>query len=142
MGLRHLHRLDCGVDMARYEPVSQAVALASGRGVSWHKSLVGGGVFTHESGIHVDGLIKDLHNYQGVDPAELGRAHQIVLGKHSGRSAIFNAFARLGIEIEALAAEFVLQRMRAFVEDTKRAPSDMELMLFLDEFTRPQEVAA
>lgn len=59
MGLRHLHQLDCGVAMNRYDRVSELVSNASGRVVDWQKSLVGPGVFTHESGIHVDGLLKD-----------------------------------------------------------------------------------
>ena len=44
------------------------MAQASGRQVAWQKSLVGEGVFTHEAGIHVDGLLKNRLNYQGIDP--------------------------------------------------------------------------
>jgi homocitrate synthase NifV len=67
---------------------SEAVARASGRPVGWHKSIVGEGVFTHEAGIHVDGLLKDPANYQGVDPALLGRHHRMLLGKHSGEGEV------------------------------------------------------
>lgn len=142
MGLRHLHKLNCGVDMMRYEELSDLVAAASGRTVSWQKSLVGAGVFTHESGIHVDGLLKDRLNYQGIDPAELGRQHSLVLGKHSGRSAIHKALLVLGVELDDLQAERILQRVRIFVEETKRSPSDLELMRFFDDLSVPQEVAA
>jgi homocitrate synthase NifV len=48
------------------------------------KSIVGEAVFTHESGIHVDGLLKDRGNYEAFQPEELGREHRLVLGKHSG----------------------------------------------------------
>lgn len=142
MGLRHLYRIESGVDMTRYEGVSQMVEAASGRTVPWHKSLVGAGVFTHESGIHVDGLIKDVRNYQGIDPVELGRAHSLVLGKHSGRGSVRNAFAALGIEIDRGEADQVLLKVRDFVEDHKRAPSGAELMLFLVEVQGPHGVAA
>ncbi len=82
--------------MTRYAAVSGLVERASGRSVGWQKSLVGGGVFTHEAGIHVDGLIKDRLNYQGVDPSELGRDHQFVLGKHSGSQGYHPRLCRYG----------------------------------------------
>ena len=140
MGMRHLYQSDCGVDMTRYELLSAIVAQASGRQVSWHKSLVGAGVFTHESGIHVDGLIKDPRNYQGVDPLELGRQHSLVLGKHSGRGAVRNACARLGVEIDDHIAARVLGELRGFVEKHKRSPNDAELLLFVAGSEAPQDV--
>ncbi|MCG8010134.1 MAG: homocitrate synthase, partial [Candidatus Thiodiazotropha weberae] len=78
MGLRRFHDQGHEIDMTRYSSLSELVEYASGRKVGWQKSLVGAGVFTHEAGIHVDGLMKDRRNYQGVDPAELGRDHQFV----------------------------------------------------------------
>ncbi|WP_078119065.1 homocitrate synthase [Thiosocius teredinicola] len=142
MGLRHLHQLDCGVAMNRYDRVSELVSNASGRVVDWQKSLVGPGVFTHESGIHVDGLLKDRMNYQGVDPAELGREHSLVLGKHSGRSAISKAYAAMQIDVDQYQSEHILQRVRAYVNDNKRAPGEQELRGFLNELLQPQEVAS
>ena len=47
--------------------------------MAWQKSVVGAGVFTHEAGIHVDGLLKDRRNYENFAPEELGRRHQLVL---------------------------------------------------------------
>lgn len=141
MGLRHLHGIDCGVAMNHYNQVSELVSNASGRVVDWQKSLVGAGVFTHESGIHVDGLLKDRLNYQGVDPAELGREHSLVLGKHSGRSAISRAYEAMQIVVDQYQSEHILQRVRAYVNDNKRAPGEQELRGFLNELLQPQEVA-
>jgi len=50
--------------------------------------IVGRSAFRHESGIHVDGLIKDGRLYSPFDPALVGRAHEIVPGRHSGRRSI------------------------------------------------------
>lgn len=133
MGLRHLHGLETGIDMTRYKPVSRLVSKASGRQVGWHKSLVGTGAFTHEAGIHVDGLLKDPLNYQGVDPAELGRGHRFVLGKHSGRHAVRQVFAGLGIELDAAQSDQLLARVRAFVNQTKKSPKPNDLRRFLEE---------
>lgn len=142
MGLKHLHGIDCGIDMQQYASLSRLVETASGRAIAWHKSLVGAGVFTHESGIHVDGLLKDLRNYQGVDPAELGRAHSLVLGKHSGRSAIQRAYSALGVTLDAHQCDQVLAQLRTYVERVKRPPSDAELLDFLGGQRVACEVAA
>lgn len=142
MGLRHFHAIDTGIDMTRYRALSRLVSKASGRKVGWHKSLVGQGAFTHEAGIHVDGLLKDLRNYQGVDPVELGRSHRLVLGKHSGSHAVRQAFAKLGIELDARQADLVLARVRAYVSETKRSPRPVDLRRFLDELQQPAPLYA
>jgi len=133
MGLRHLHRIETGIDLAHFGEVSEIVARASGRPVPWQKSLVGDGVFTHEAGIHVDGLIKDPLNYQGIDPAEMGRAHRFVLGKHSGGKGVLQAYGALGIPLDRDETDRILGRVRRFVTATKRLPEETDLRQFYEE---------
>ena len=128
MAARHLHALECGVDTTALPGISQLVARASGRPVAAGKSIVGDAVFTHESGIHVDGLLKDRGNYETFQPEELGRVHQLVLGKHSGAAAVRHACARLGLVLSADDGAALLQGIRQHVKNTKRAPSDPELL--------------
>ncbi|MDR3394097.1 MAG: homocitrate synthase [Parasulfuritortus sp.] len=128
LGLKKLYGLDTGVDMASFPALSEAVANASGRPVPWQKSLVGAGVFTHEAGIHVDGLLKDPDNYQGFDPSEVGRAHKLVVGKHSGSKGILAAYARMGLTLSPAEARDLMPDIRAFAEKAKRSPADQELL--------------
>jgi homocitrate synthase NifV len=128
MAARHLHGIHCGVDTTALPRISQLVARASGRPVAAGKSIVGDAVFTHESGIHVDGLLKDRSNYEAFRPEELGRRHLLVLGKHSGSHAVCNAYARLGVELSADQAQQLLPHIRAHVAQCKRPPSDAELV--------------
>lgn len=127
MGLRHLHGLECGVDTTALPAISALVAEASGRPVAAGKSIVGAAVFTHESGIHVDGLLKDRRNYESFDPSELGRSHHTVLGKHSGSAALRAACARLGLALTAAHAQPLLEGIRAYVVATKRTPTDADI---------------
>jgi homocitrate synthase NifV len=113
MAMRHLYGVESGVDGLALAGISALVARASGRPVAQNKSIVGEAVFTHESGIHVDGLLKDPRNYQGFDPAELGRHHTLVLGKHSGSHAVIAAYAQLGLTLEATEVPALLERIRA-----------------------------
>lgn len=128
LGLKKLHGLDTGVDLTAFPALSERVARASGRPVSWQKSIVGEGVFTHEAGIHVDGLLKDPDNYQGFDPREVGRDHRLVVGKHSGSKGIVAAYAHLGLALTEAQARALLPDIRAFAEQAKRAPVDQELV--------------
>jgi len=130
MGLNVLFGNDCGVDLKHYQEVALLVAAASGRPLPWQKSIVGEGVFTHESGIHVDGLLKDPLNYQGVDPAVVGREHRLVLGKHSGTSAVLRCFGELGITLDREQANLLLPSIRRFAAMNKRAPLSHELEAF------------
>jgi homocitrate synthase NifV len=130
MGLRSFFEQGREIDMAHYAKLSRLVERASGRDVGWQKSLVGAGVFTHEAGIHVDGLIKDRRNYQGVDPAEMGRDHRFVLGKHSGSHGVMQAYADMGVELSRQQAETLILLVRHHVAEHKRPPEDRDLRRF------------
>lgn len=123
-----------GIDLRGFPVLSQRVARAANRPVPWQKSVVGAGAFTHEAGIHVDGLLKDPRNYQGFDPAEVGQRHRIVLGKHSGHRAVLAVYATLGIALDEATAHRLVGRVQAFVADAKRSPAEAELLGFLDEY--------
>ncbi|MEJ2631890.1 MAG: homocitrate synthase [Acidihalobacter sp.] len=129
-GLRHLYGMETGVELHRFPALSQLVANASGRPVPWQKSLIGEGVFDHEAGIHVDGLLKDPHNYQGIDPGELGRQHRLVLGKHSGIHGLIYAYAQLGVQLTREQAGALLEQVRGFTTRSKRSPQPEELLGF------------
>ena len=93
----------------------------------WQKSVVGAGAFTHEAGIHVDGLLKHPDNYQGFDPQEVGQSHRIVLGKHSGSRAVQVVYAGLGFELGEIEAQAMLPRVRNFVAEHKHPPEVSDL---------------
>ncbi|QID19545.1 homocitrate synthase [Nitrogeniibacter mangrovi] len=141
LGLRKLHGLETGIDLRAFPALSARVAAASGRSVPWHKSIVGAGAFTHEAGIHVDGLLKHPDNYQGFDPSEVGQAHRIVLGKHSGARAVHVVFERLGVAIDADEAHRVLAQVRAFVSRHKHTPDDAVLLEMLAALRADRRVA-
>jgi homocitrate synthase NifV len=135
VALRHLHNIDTGVDARHFPEISRLVARASGRPVAPNKSIVGDAVFTHEAGIHVDGLLKNPLNYQGFDPAEVGRRHRVVLGKHSGSKAVLQAYASLGIALTDAQARDILARIREHAVVTKRSPDSADLERFYLETT-------
>ncbi|MBF0422268.1 MAG: homocitrate synthase [Magnetococcales bacterium] len=133
MGLKQTMGLDAGIRPAGLPSLSELVARASGRPLSCQKSLVGSMVFSHEAGIHVDGLLKDVRNYQGVDPEELGRKHELVLGKHSGRHAVLHAYAELGYALPEKLVDRILTAIRLHATCNKRPPAPDELTRFMEQ---------
>ena len=134
LGLKKLHGIDTGIDLAHFPALSNKVATASGRPVPWQKSVVGEGAFTHEAGIHVDGLLKDPDTYQGFDPVEVGRRHKLVVGKHSGAHGVIAAYATMGLNLSQAEARALLPDIRSFAERAKRSPADQELLFLYQRY--------
>ncbi|MDU6378553.1 MAG: homocitrate synthase, partial [Bradyrhizobium sp.] len=101
VALRQLYRRETGIVLAELDRVANVVAAAAARAIPLNKAIVGEHVFTHESGIHVDGLLKDQRTYQALDPMLFGRSNRIVIGKHSGLSAITSLLSDLRLPVSA-----------------------------------------
>ncbi len=112
VALRQLYRRETGVDLAELDNVAKVVAAAAARAIPLNKAIVGEHVFTHESGIHVDGLLKDQRTYQALDPTLFGRSNRIVIGKHSGLSAITALLSDLRLPASADEAQRILAHVR------------------------------
>jgi homocitrate synthase NifV len=140
LGLNKFHGIETGVQLKGFPVLSRLVASASGRAVPWQKSLVGAGVFTHEAGIHVDGLLKHPDNYQGFDPQEVGQSHRIVLGKHSGSRAVQVVYASFGVTLDEDEAQALLPHVRSFVGEHKHSPETPDLRALLAALRRPLHV--
>jgi 2-isopropylmalate synthase len=63
-----------------------------------NKPIVGINAFSHESGIHVHGVLSNPLTYEPIDPSVIGAKRRIVLGKHSGRHAVMYVLKQLGVE--------------------------------------------
>jgi homocitrate synthase NifV len=139
MGLKHACGIETGIDTHRFREMSLFVAKASDRPLSVSKPVVGSRVFAHESGLHADGVIKDPHNYEGFDPAEVGLTRSIVVGKHSGTGGLIERYRSMGIVVGRTQAGSLLEQTRAMSCKRKRDLTNCELMsIFIGEETLPK----
>ncbi|MQX38312.1 homocitrate synthase [Roseospira navarrensis] len=127
VALDALYGRSTGVVTDRLGALAELVAEAAGRPLPAGKSVVGANVFRHESGIHVQGLLRDPITYTGLDPARLGRAHQFVVGKHSGAAGLTHACAALGLTVAPGQATRMVALLRAHYRHTKRPPEAEDL---------------
>jgi 2-isopropylmalate synthase len=64
-----------------------------------NKAIVGANAFSHSSGIHQDGFLKDAQTYEIINPEEVGaECSKIVLTARSGRSALAHRFSKIGYD--------------------------------------------
>jgi homocitrate synthase NifV len=112
VALGQLYGRRTGIVLSELGNVASVVAAAAARTIPLNKAIVGDHVFTHESGIHVDGLLKDQRTYQSLDPLLFGRSNRIVIGKHSGLSAITSLLSDLQLPADAEELRGILARVR------------------------------
>jgi homocitrate synthase NifV len=96
-----------GVDLKALPGLCQLASALFKSPIPPGQPVVGSAAFLHESGIHVDGLLKSPNLYSPVDPAVYGRTHEFLPGKHSGRKAIAYLAARSGRTLDPGQAELV-----------------------------------
>ncbi len=89
-----------GANTTEIFETSRLVAMLTGYPIQYNKAIVGRNAFAHESGIHQHGVLRDRETYEIMDPASIGHASSIVLGKHSGRAAFADALNNMDIKLE------------------------------------------
>jgi len=132
MALKHACNIELPIDACRFVELSKLVGQASCRPVPEWKAIVGEKVFSHESGIHTDGVLKYPGNYEGYDPAEVGLSRHMVIGKHSGRHGLQDRLRELDIDLEPCETDAFLARVRNIAQGKKRPLSDNDLVRLYD----------
>lgn len=122
-----------GVDSVHLMRASQAVSRITGFPVQYNKAIVGKNAFSHESGIHQDGMLKNTETYEIMRPEDVGQgATSLVMGKLSGRHAFKKKLEELGYTLSdnALADAFV--RFKDLC-DRKRHVFDEDIVALVDD---------
>ncbi|MQL48591.1 hypothetical protein GEA64_11725 [Photorhabdus khanii] len=112
MALQHFHQIDTGVDTQQLTRLSQEVAQASKHTISPWQPIVGDNVFAHESGIHVNGMLKDSKTFEPFEPEQVGGQRRLVIGKHSGRAILQNMLEENNIKTDPQVLEYCLALVR------------------------------
>ncbi|MEF8777177.1 MAG: alpha-isopropylmalate synthase regulatory domain-containing protein, partial [Haloarculaceae archaeon] len=97
-----------------------------------NKAVVGENAFTHESGIHTDGTLKDDAMYEPYPPATVGRERRLALGKHAGRAGVEAALAEHDVEVTDDQLDDVVGRVKA-IGDRGHRVTDADLLAIAEE---------
>jgi 2-isopropylmalate synthase len=112
----------------KLNPMSRLVSDTMRMPVQPNKAIVGANAFSHSSGIHQDGFLKDSLTYEIINPEDVGaEGSKIVLTARSGRSALAYRLQKLGFQfnrndIDVLYPEFLK------IADQKKEVMDEDLI--------------
>lgn len=133
LGLERHLGIETGIRKEGLRELAEFVAGASGRPIPASKPVTGDAVFAHESGIHVEGVLKLPDTFEPITPESVGGSREIVIGKHSGSGALQHVLAEHGIEVDRAALGPVLEAVRYQATQRKRALTADELIALYTE---------
>ena len=115
--------LDTNINSKLLYSTSQMVSDQMGMIVQPNKAIVGSNAFSHSSGIHQDGMIKNKSTYEIIDPKEVGvNDSSIILTARSGRAALAYRAKKIGYELTKLQLDIV------YLEFVKLADKKKEII--------------
>ena len=122
---------EVGIDTTQLYPTSRLVSRLTGFVVQPNKAIVGANAFVHEAGIHQDGVIKDKRTYEIMTPESVGfPGTKLVLGKHSGRHALYERLKGLGYNLTHEQLDLVFNRFKELADKKKEVlVEDLEAII-------------
>jgi 2-isopropylmalate synthase len=125
---KHPHlNLYTSVDTTKLLPMSRLVSDTMRMVVQPNKAVVGDNAYSHSSGIHQDGFLKQATTYEIIAPHEVGAdSSHIVLTARSGRSALAYRFKNLGYSFDRNQVDELYQQF-LIIADIKKEVEDSDL---------------
>src|SRR6185436_17004221 len=118
----HVGGLHTGINTREIARTSRLISRLTGYPVQPNKAIVGRNAFAHESGIHQGGVLKERSTYEIMDARTIGLddVDSIVLSKHSGRHALRQELADLGLAVEGQALNTAFRRFKELADKKKQ----------------------
>ena len=112
VALRTKYDRDLGIDLPALLELSDHVRGLADFPKAQNRPLVGEYAFAHESGIHVNGIMREATTYEPFPPELIGKSHEVRFGKHAGISNVLYAAEKVGVELGKDQAEAVLAEIK------------------------------
>jgi 2-isopropylmalate synthase len=126
-----------GINTQLLNPMSRLVSDTMRMPVQPNKAIVGANAFSHSSGIHQDGFLKDSLTYEIINPEEVGAGEsKIVLTARSGRSALAFRLQKIGYQYTRNDIDVLYERFLK-VADTKKEIIEEDLHDLAKSYTPP-----
>lgn len=120
--------LTSGIDTTQFYGTSRLVSYLTGFAVQSNKAIVGANAFRHSSGLHIDGMLKNVETFQIIDPPSVGvPSSDMVLGKTSGRHALQERLTELGYRLDQDRFESVFIDFKTLA-DKKKEITDADIL--------------
>jgi len=131
MALEVLYGYRTRIVKEKIYPLASLVSRHTGVALAVNKAIVGEMAFTHESGIHAHGVMREPSTYESVKPEMVGRKRRIVLGKHSGTASVEAALHEMNYNADEKQVKEIVKRVKQLGDEGKRV-TDADLMAVAD----------
>ena len=122
--------LQTNINTTKIYPLSRMVSNLMNMPVQPNKAIVGRNAFAHSSGIHQDGVLKNVSTYEIIDPKDIGLdTNSIVLTARSGRAALKYRLESLGVKLTPEKLDKIYQDFLRLADKKKEICDDDVLML-------------
>ncbi len=123
--------IDTNINTTKIYPISRMVSGLMNMPVQPNKAVVGRNAFAHSSGIHQDGVLKNVTTYEIMDPKDIGLDdNSIVLTARSGRAALKYRLSVLGVNVNnEEKVDKIYQKFLRLADQKKEVNDDDILML-------------
>ncbi|NRA28647.1 MAG: 2-isopropylmalate synthase [Parvularculaceae bacterium] len=119
--------VETNVDTKHFFDTSRTLEEVTGEKVQRNKAIVGRNAFAHEAGIHQHGMLKSRETYEIMRPEDVGAPKSaLVLGKHSGKHALFARLEELGHEVDPAETDAIFAAFKKLA-DERHEVTDEEL---------------
>lgn len=134
MASRHVYRNTDTYNTKNMRSLSEYVAKAAGRNLDPQRPVIGEFMFTHESGIHTDGVIKNPQNYEPFDPSELNMTRNLVFGNQSGVAVLKYILQQEGLVLEDFQLQGLLAEAKKLARKRKSILDKKQVMGLYSKF--------
>ena len=122
--------IDTNINTTKIYPISRMVSSLMNMPVQPNKAIVGRNAFAHSSGIHQDGVLKNVHTYEIIDPKDIGLDdNSIVLTARSGRAALKFRLHANGVDVEDDAKLDKIYQKFLKLADQKKEINDADILM-------------
>lgn len=132
---------ELGINTKELYPTSRLVSDITGINPQPNKAIVGKNAFSHESGIHQDGILKHRETYEIMKPSDIGiKDHDnLVLGKHSGRAAFKDRIAQMGFDLSDADMQIAFEKFKKIC-DLKKVVFEDDIRAILFDQVAPNDI--
>ena len=122
--------IETNINTVKIYPTSRMVSSLMNMPVQPNKAIVGRNAFAHSSGIHQDGVLKNVQTYEIIDPKDVGiDDSSIVLTARSGRAALKHRLSLNGYNVDGEVLDRIYQEFLKLADKKKEVTDDDILML-------------
>lgn len=138
MALRIIKRFKPNLDLSGFSELRNLISEIMSASIYDKKAVIGKSIFDVESGIHIDGIMKNPKNYEPFSPELVGSKRKVILGKHSGRKSIIIKLIELNLKLAVNHMDDLLNDIKNQSILKKSGITDEEFIILVNRYNNAE----